>query len=107
MKLERAPTNGRGTVIAVHGELDVSTRDELRAELLRAINREPRAAATIDLEHCTFIDSTALAVIVEAGQMLDENGQKLRVANLRDQPKQVFELTSIDEAPFLRLTESV
>jgi anti-anti-sigma factor len=106
MKLERGQRNGGGVVIAIHGELDLSTTYELRAELLRAIKQESRAVTTIDLEHCTFVDSTALGVIVQAGRMLDGAGQELRIANLRDQPKQVFELTSIDHVPFLRLTES-
>ena len=58
---------------------------------------------TIDLGGCTFIDSTGLGVIIEAGHVLDERLERLRIVNLRDQPKQLFDLTLVAEAPFIQL----
>jgi anti-anti-sigma regulatory factor len=63
MKLERGQTNGGGVVIAIHGELDLSTTYELRQELLRAIKHESAAVTTIDREHCTKRDRCSTGLV--------------------------------------------
>jgi anti-anti-sigma factor len=97
-----------GVVIAVDGELDLFTAPQLRELIVRAIERMPSTQTTVDFAGCTFIDSTVIGVIFEAGQLLqDRPSQRLRLANLRDQPKQVFDLTLVDRAPFLEIVEEV
>jgi anti-anti-sigma factor len=107
MDLNWRQTEDGGVVIAVDGELDLSNATELREILTRAIERDGRRLTTIDFDKCTFVDSTAIGVVVEAGHLLDRSEQELRVANLRDQPKHVFELTLVDRAPFIEVMEEV
>jgi anti-anti-sigma factor len=107
MELNWRQTEDGAVVIAVDGELDLLTAPELRELLARAIERDERTLTTIDFAGCTFLDSTAIGVIVEAGQLLDKDVQQLRVANLRDQPKQVFDLTLVDRAPFIEVVQEV
>jgi anti-anti-sigma factor len=108
MDLNWRQTDDGGVVIAVDGELDLLTAPQLKELLVRAIERTPSAPTTIDFAHCTFVDSTVIGVIVEAGHLLDQRlSTQLRIANLRDQPKQVFDLTLVDRAPFLEIIEEV
>jgi anti-sigma B factor antagonist len=107
MELNWRQTEHGAVTIDVDGELDLLTAPELRQMLVRAIERDGRNVTTIDLAKCTFVDSTVIGVIVEAGHLLDEKVQRLRIANLRDQPKQVFELTLVDRAPFIEIVEEL
>ena len=94
------------TFISIDGELDAATAPRLRALLVNAVEARDRKVTTIDLAGCTFIDSTGLGVIIEAGHLLDEQLEALRIVNLRDQPKQLFELTLVAQAPFIQLEAS-
>jgi anti-sigma B factor antagonist len=107
MELNWRQMEDGAVVIAVDGELDLMTAPQLRELLVRAIERDSPSVTTLDLEKCTFIDTTVIGVIVEAGQLLDRKVQRLRIANLREQPKQVFELTLVDRAPFIEIVEDV
>jgi anti-sigma B factor antagonist len=95
-----------GTFITIDGELDAATAPRLRELLVNAVEEDGRRVTTIDLAECTFIDSIGLGVIMEVGHLLDQRLEKLRIVNLRDQPKQLFELTLVAEAPFIQLEES-
>jgi anti-sigma B factor antagonist len=95
-----------GTRISIDGELDAASAPQFREVLVKAAEADGRRITTIDLAGCTFIDSTGLGVIMEVGHLLDERLEKLRIVNLRDQPKYLFELTLVGEAAFIQLDES-
>jgi anti-sigma B factor antagonist len=103
MNVTRTEVGERSVVITVDGELDLATAPRLRAAL-EGIERDGHRT-TIDLAGCTFVDSTGIGVIVEAGRRLEGTTKKLRIANLRDQPKEVFELTLTDRVPYLDISD--
>ena len=92
--MEIAQTTGGGgeTVLALDGELDLATAEPLRQTLLDAIENDGQGVA-VDMTRCSFIDSTGLRILVEAGRRLGRDGQRLRLIGMRDQPRRVFELT--------------
>ncbi|TMK83434.1 MAG: STAS domain-containing protein [Actinobacteria bacterium] len=53
------------TVVRAAGELDVNTAPELREQLARLIAEDARQIV-IDLTEVSFVDSTALSVLVSA-----------------------------------------
>ena len=103
MELTERQTSNGGTFIAIDGELDAASAPRLRELIVRAVETDGRRVTTIDFAGCTFIDSTGLEVIIEGGRLLDEQLEKLHIVNVRDQPKQLFELTLLAEAPFIQL----
>jgi anti-sigma B factor antagonist len=105
MELTEQTNDGR-TFISIDGELDLATAPKLRDLLVSNVENGGARITTIDLDACTFIDSAGLNTIIEIGRMLDERLRKLRIVNLRDQPKQLFELTLVAEAPFIELEGS-
>lgn len=88
------------SVIAVRGELDLSTASELEGPLESAVAGGD-AAVLIDLSECEFIDSTGIALIVRAWQRLDRNANgdgsgRVVICNDNDQVRRVLEITGIE-----------
>lgn len=87
-------------VIAVRGELDLSTAADLEAPLDQAI-ASGDASVLIDLTECEFIDSTGIALIVRAWQRLDRNAEgdgegRVVIASQNDQVRRVLEITGLE-----------
>ena len=87
-------------VIAVRGELDLSTASELEGPLDEAIAAGD-AAVIVDLSECEFIDSTGIALIVRAWQQLDRtadgNGTgRVVICSYNDQVRRVLEITGLE-----------
>jgi anti-anti-sigma factor len=87
-------------VIAVRGELDLSTAPELEGPLQGAIAAAD-APVVVDLSECAFIDSTGIALIVRAWKELDgaANGaasHRVVICGCSDQVRRVLEITGLE-----------
>jgi len=83
-------------VIALSGELDLYSCPEFKDELLRVIAEGARHVV-IDLAATTFIDSTALGVLLRGVQRLrDKSDGRLYVACSDPNICKVFEVTGLD-----------
>ncbi len=85
-------------VVAVRGELDLSTAPDLEGPLEEAL-AGGEASVLIDLTECEFIDSTGIAMIVRAWQQLDgddERAGKLVISNSNDQVQRVLEISGLN-----------
>lgn len=85
-------------VVAVRGELDLSTAAELEEPLETALAGGD-ASVLIDLTECEFIDSTGIALIVRAWQQLDadkEGSGQLVISNSNDQVQRVLEISGLN-----------
>ena len=75
-------TEGTGNgvaVIALSGELDLYTCPEFKEELLRVIG-DGTTLVVVDLTQTTFIDSTALGVLIRGVERLKTNdGRRVRL----------------------------
>jgi anti-sigma B factor antagonist len=81
-------------VIAVSGEIDVATAPQLRECLHGVIARgEPRIV--LDLLGVTFLDSTALGVLVGALKRCRELGGELHVVVADPRIVKIFEITGL------------
>jgi len=93
--LELTVSQGDGeTVITAAGELDVNTAPELREQLARLIN-EGASHVAIDLGSVTFVDSTALSVLVSALKRLRQADGDLQLASPTPSVRRVFEITGL------------
>lgn len=84
------------TVLAVTGEVDVSTAPKLRQEGVRLLSPE-RSLLVIDLSGVAFLDSTGLGVIVGILKRVRTLGGELAVAGARNHVRKVFEITRISD----------
>ncbi len=87
-------------VIAVSGELDLSTASDLERPLEDAV-ASADAAVLIDLSECEFIDSTGIALIVRAWQRLDRGADgggsgRVVICSDNEQVRRVLEITGLE-----------
>jgi anti-sigma B factor antagonist len=81
-------------VVAVSGEIDVATAPQLR-ECLHGVISENSATIVVDLLGVTFLDSTALGVLVGALKRCRELGGDLQVVVVDPRIVKIFEITGL------------
>jgi anti-sigma B factor antagonist len=84
------------SVLAVRGEVDVATSPQLH-ERLEAMAQEGTTMAVVDLTEVSFVDSTALGVLVTGAKRLREGGGDLRLVVTEPHIAKVFTITGLDE----------
>ena len=82
-------------VVGVHGELDVATSPRFQGTLARLIEEQGELDIILDLRPLTFIDSTALRVLLYAQRTLDERGGTLTLSAPRSGVLRVLEMTGL------------
>lgn len=83
-------------VVGVQGELDLYSAPELRARLLQAID-DGADSIVLDLRGTTFMDSTALGVIVAAMKALRARSGRLVLVNESRSIAKTLAITGLDE----------
>lgn len=82
------------TIVSLTGELDLYNAEDVRAALLEVCAAEPEVLV-VDLEQVTFIDSTALGVLIEArSRMSDRGGFRLAAPGL--ETRRALEVSGLD-----------
>ncbi len=83
-------------VIAASGEIDLFTAPELKKVLTDAIDSGELRIA-IDLSEVSFLDSTALGVLIGAVKRLRSRGGALAIVNTDSSIAKTFEITGLDQ----------
>ena len=98
--------DGRIGIFRITGEVDQATARQLREPIQKAIDSGTRAMM-VDMTDCGFIDSTGLAVIVDAWKQLQErDGGQAAFAICCPEPevRRLLEVTGLDQAIAVRDT---
>ena|ERR1700704_4891552 len=92
--LELTETNPRPGCreIRVEGELDLAVAPQLEEAIDRA---EDRQSVLLNLEGCEFIDSTGIAVVVNAHHRLKDQGRRLAVYGADGQVLRVLSISGL------------
>jgi anti-anti-sigma factor len=85
--------NDRATVIVAAGELDAFAAPDL-ASAFEDVSGDKRVVA--DLARVSFMDSTALGLIVRVSRELAEAGARVRIVLPTGSARRIFEITSLD-----------
>ena len=88
--------DGTITILEIEGEVDLYSSPNLRTELLD-LTKAKSKAVLIDLSNVKYMDSSGVATLVEALQQVGKYGGKLKLVNLREAVKDVFELSRLDK----------
>jgi anti-sigma B factor antagonist len=89
-------TEGRATVVAVTGELDLASSPELEQRLEQFYASESELLV-IDLRGLEFMDSTGLSVLVSAHHKLIDAGRRLIIVRGPQQVQRLLDLTGVAE----------
>ena len=82
-------------VVALTGEIDLYTCPEFKQELLRVI-ADGATLVVVDLTKTTFIDSTALGVIIRGVERLKQRDGRLVVVCADPNIVKIFEVTGLN-----------
>ena len=89
-------TQPNENILALEGEIDLHESPAVRDELRSLIERKP-PRVVVDLSEVSYIDSSGLAVLVEALQRIQDYGGKLALVGLRANVRTVFEIAKLDQ----------
>src|SRR5262245_66619075 len=88
-----ARLEGDNLIAAVRGEIDLHNSPDLRTALLGAISKSKFTRLILNLSQVPYMDSSAIAVLVEVLQKVKRAGGKVCLTNL--QPR----VTGLPESP--------
>lgn len=106
IRRDYADASGRSTIqtitcdpwrvaIALHGELDLATAPELRAELTRHLDAG-RRVIRIDTSAVTFIDSTAIAEFINASRRCQDAHGSLILTRVPARVRQIIKIAGLE-----------
>jgi anti-sigma B factor antagonist len=87
---------GHLPVITIVGEIDVATAPQLR-ESLHEVIAKGQATVVLDLLEVTFLDSTALGVLVGGLKRCRDLGGELYIVVADARLKKIFEITGLNK----------
>lgn len=92
----KAVTQDSITIVEIEGEVDLYSSPEVRKVLLQ-LTKEKTPTILINLGKVIYMDSSGVATLVEGLQQVGKYGGKFKLANLRAEVKDVFELSRLDK----------
>jgi anti-sigma B factor antagonist len=92
---EERPQSGI-VVFALHGDVDLHGAPELRERLNIAID-SGTSTIVVDFANTTFLDSTALGVLLGAMKRLREEDGGMQLVVARPEIRRIFEITLLDQ----------
>jgi anti-sigma B factor antagonist len=94
-RIQQRPVDDRTTIVAVEGEIHVSTAPEFSA-MLGATVDDGHTSLVLDLTGVMFIDSTGLSVLLNALRQVTHAGGQMAVVCSNPTVLRLFEITRLD-----------
>lgn len=87
--------NGNAVIVDLVGEIDMNSSAQLREQLIEILRKKHRVTI-INLAEVSFMDSSGLAVLIEAMQVTNRQATQLKIAGLNDRIRSIFEISRLD-----------
>ena len=82
-------------IVSLQGRITIGNANEMRRKLADALlPRLPNL--TVDLSGVTYMDTSGLATLMEAMRIARQQGTRLVLAGIQDQPRYLLEITDLD-----------
>src|SRR2546423_1905697 len=90
------PQKEQPNVLPLEGEIDLHVSPEV-AESLRTITANKPKQVVVDLTKVTYLDSSGLAVLINAMQDVKKYGGKLTLSGINTNVRSIFEMARLDQ----------
>ena len=103
-----ARRQGESVVASVRGEIDLHNSPELRNVLLHTLLGDatpPPSRLVLNLEQVPYMDSSAIAVLVESLRKIQRGGGKIYLTNLQPRVKGLLEIARLNAIFVIVATE--
>ena len=88
--------SGPANVLPLEGEIDLHISPRVERSLASMIAKRPEHVV-VDLSGVTFIDSSGLAVLINAMQDVKEYGGKLTLSGITQNVRSILEIARLDQ----------
>jgi len=89
-------SSGAVNVLPLEGEIDLHVSPRIERSLRSMIAKRPEQVV-VDLSAVTFIDSSGLAVLINARQDLNKYGGKLTLSGITENVRSILEMARLDQ----------
>ena len=89
------PVSGEA-VFPLEGEIDLHLSPSVSASLQEILARRPRRVL-VDLSRVSYVDSSAIAVFIEAMQEVEKYGGTFGLIGLQDSVRSIFEFARLNQ----------
>lgn len=96
LRLTEEPLEPSGVVLTVEGELDIATAPEFRTRLNAAVDAGV-SRLVIDLRAVSFLDSVALATLLQARRRMGDDGRLAVIAAAESYVRLIFEVAGMPQ----------
>jgi anti-sigma B factor antagonist len=83
-------------VLPLEGEIDLHVSPRVSASLAQLIAKKP-ARILVDLSRVSYVDSSGLAVFIEALQSVEKYGGKFAIVGMQETVRSIFEIARLDQ----------
>ena len=84
-------------VLVLQGEIDLHEAPRVKEGIQRLLERGRPLRVFVDLSLVTYIDSSGMAVLIEAMQRVNAYGGKLALLGLHDTVEVIFHIARLDQ----------
>jgi anti-sigma B factor antagonist len=88
--------SGDSAIVTLAGDIDLHNSPEVRSALLQLLAKDPPKRLILDLEKVPYVDSSAIAVFVEALQKLRKTGGKVVLCCLQPRVNGLLEIARLN-----------
>ena len=97
--------DGGAIVASIKGEIDLHNSPQVRTALLDMLQNYQPSKLVLNLADVPYMDSSAIAVLVEALQKLKKTGGKIYLTNLQPRVAGLLEIARLDTIFVIAKTE--
>ncbi len=87
---------GSVAILQISGDVDLYSSPRVREQIVNLIDKK-NPNLLVNLADVTYMDSSGVATLVEALQLTNKKGGKLKLYNLGHAIRDVFELSRLDK----------
>jgi len=96
---ELVPTarkEGDAVILSLRGEIDLHNSPEVRKQVLDLINQNKPVKLVMNLDQVPYMDSSAIAVLVESVQKMRKSGGRVCLTNVQPRVKSVLDIAHLN-----------
>ena len=87
---------GDAVIASLHGEIDLHSSPDLRGQALRMLENKKPKKLILNLGGVPYMDSSAIAVLVELLQRIRKGGGNIYLTNLQPRVKGLLEIAKLE-----------
>jgi anti-sigma B factor antagonist len=83
-------------VLQLRGEIDLNEKTSVTSQLDPLLENQS-TPIVVDLSDVTYVDSSGIAIFIDALQRVRQYGGRIGLASLQDNVRMVFEIAKLDQ----------